>query len=95
MTLRHSCILEPLLPVPFIFPTREPGTLLQSPHIPVPLNHPVLFLFLSPLLQSWQRYMLHMPCILVLHDALFPLLKHLCDEGGYVWLISELFDWGE
>ena len=79
-----------LLPMPLILPARKPRRLLQRPDLPILGHHSVPFLLPRPLLQLRHNHMLHMPCILVLHEGALSLLQHLRQQRRHVRFGSEL-----
>ena len=87
--------LEPLLPMPFLFPPRKPRTLIQRPDLPIPRHPPLLLLLALVLLQRRHDDVLGMPRVLVLHEILLALLQHLEQQTRHVRLVAELADGGE
>lgn len=88
-------LLKPLLPPPHLLPPREPRALLQRPHLPPLLDHPLLNLLLGPRLERGEGDVLDVPRVLVPHDALLAVAQDRGEQGGDVGFAAEGGERGE
>lgn len=78
--------------MPLLLPPRKPRRLLERANLPLLLHNPLPLLLPRPLLQPRQHDVLHMPRVLVLHQAPLALPEHPCHERRHVRFVAELLD---